>query len=76
MIAYIFIGLLFIYCISLNAQIKVLKYTAKYGSPRSESNINELWEVNKALKDKLSDHSSRLWEIEHKQGLHPPHVIV
>ncbi len=76
MVTYIIIGLLVIYCISLHAQIKKLKYTAKYGSPRSESNIKKLWEENEALKEKLSDHSSRLWEVEHKAGLHPPHVVV
>ena len=76
MVTYIFIGLLAVYCISLHAQINKLKYTAKYGSPRSESNIKILWEENEILKEKLSDHSSRLWEVEHKAGMHPPHVFV
>jgi len=70
----IILGLLFLYCLSLHGEIKRLKYSAKYGSPRSEKNIEKLWQANEELKEKISEHNSRLWDVEHKAGMHPPHV--
>jgi len=74
MITEIILGVLFLYCLSLHGQIKKLKYSAKYGSPKSEKNIEKLWHTNEELKEKISEHSSRLWEVEQKIGMHPPHV--
>lgn len=76
MITEIILGLLFIYCVYLHGQIKKLKYNARYGSPRSEKNIEDLWKAQEELKEKLSEHSSRLWEVERETGMHPPHVNI
>jgi len=76
MITEIILGLLFLYCVFLHAQIKKLKHSEKYGSPKSEKNIETLWQINEELKEKISEYSSRLWEVEHKVGMHPPHVNI
>jgi hypothetical protein len=65
---------LFIYCIALHIKVKKLEYVSKYGSPKCERNIKTLWSMSEENKEKLRAHGSRLWEVEHKAGIHPPHV--
>ncbi len=76
MLTEIFLGLLFLYCISLHSKIRKLEYPAKYGSPKCEKNLESLWQKNEELKEQISGHGSRLWEVEHKAGMHSPHVIL
>ncbi len=65
---------LFIYCIGLHVKLNNLEGFAKHGSPRCERNIETLWAMSEENKEKLSAHGSRLWEVEHKAGMHPPHT--
>lgn len=66
----ILIGILFLYCISLNLQIKKLKYFAKYGSPKCEKNISALWEMAEEQREKTMEHGSRLSQLEQNARVH------
>lgn len=76
MVMEIIAGALFLYCLYLHTQIKRLKYFADYGSPRCEKNIESLWERAEETQEKTKELSSRMWEVEHRAGMHPPHVQI
>jgi hypothetical protein len=72
MVTEIILGILFLYCLALHGKIKKLTYAAQYGSPRCEKGFAVQTEKLQSLQDDLGKHSSRLWELEHKAGMHPP----
>ncbi|MGI1668752.1 MAG: hypothetical protein K6L74_00355 [Neptuniibacter sp.] len=76
MILEIIIGMLIVYCISLNVKINRLKYPAKYGSPKCEQNISTLWKHDQEQQEKLSELSSRVRDLENQAGMHKPHVTL
>ena len=72
MITEIILIVLFLYCLSLHGKIRKLSYAAEYGSPRCEKGFISHSAKIEALQEEVDKHKSRLWELEHKAGMHLP----